>query len=363
MKVRFLLFGIFIATTSLAQKNKPNAYQESIRCSTDSIRKFILQKNIPGLAITVYANEKKVWSEGFGFVDLENHVAVDPQKTKFRIGSISKALTAAGLARLFEAQKIILDSSIYFYLPDYPKYRYRPTLRQLAGHLAGIRHYKGDEFYSSRRYQSVSEGLSMFKDDTLLFKPGTQYQYSSYGFNLLSAAMEQASGKDFLRFMKEEVFDPLGLKNTVPDMNDSIIDHRTRFYMKQGNRWLNAPPVDNSYKWAGGGFLSTSEDIAAFGNALLTTTFLKKETLQYFTTPQKLENGNPTTYGLGFSCRKDKQGRFYFGHSGGSVGGTSDMVIYPEEKVVVVLLTNLSNASLGNIANQIAELFMKGDDD
>jgi CubicO group peptidase (beta-lactamase class C family) len=317
------------------------------------------RNQIPGLALTVSVSGKIISSEGFGYADLEQKVPVNPAKTKFRIGSISKALTAAGLAKLYEQKKIILDSSLYFYLPDFPKHQYRPTIRQLAGHIAGVRHYKGDEWYNTHHYNTVFEGLSMFRDDSLNFRPGNKYQYTSHGFNLLSAVMEKAAGKDFLSLMKDEVFTPLHLTNTTPDLNDSIIEYRTRFYDVQDRRWVNAPYVDNSYKWAGGGFISSAEDIEKFGNALLGESFLKKETIQYFIKPQKLNDGSFTNYGMGFFSGKDHRQKSYFGHSGGSVGGTTDMVIYPNEKVVVVVLTNLSGANLGATARYIANLYMQ----
>lgn len=199
----------------------------------------------------------------------------------------------------------------------------------------------------------------MFKDDSLQYKPGEKYQYSSHGFNLLSAVMEKASGEQFLPFIQREVFDALGLKNTTADYVDSIIYNRARLYEEVEGKLVNAPFVDNSYKWAGGGFISTSEDINAFGNALLRNDFLKSETITYFITPQKLNDGTATTYGMGFASGKDAKGFNYFGHSGGSVGGSSNMVIYPEQKIVVVIIVNMSSAQFGDLAGQIARAFME----
>lgn len=353
--ISFCLISL-VSLTACAQP-KSN-YKTAIAVSRDSIQNLIKRNKIPGAAVTVMVDGKIAWSEGFGFADLEQNVKVDPAKTKFRIGSISKSLTAAGLAKLYEANKIILDSTIYFYLPNYPKYKYKFTIKQLAGHIAGVRHYKGNEWYSTQHYYTITEGLTMFKDDSLNFKPGLKYQYTSHGFNLLSAVMEKAAKQSFLTFMQNEVFTPLNLTNTKPDVNDSIIESRSRFYEMRNGRMKNAPYVNNSYKWAGGGFISTSNDIAAFGNALLGNSFLKPETIRLFTTPQKLNDGSSTTYGIGFAVGKDSKQNSWFGHSGGSVGGTTDMVIYPEQKIVVVVLTNLSDARLGAISRQVAQMFM-----
>lgn len=354
MKIKLLLICVVVSFSTSGQK----VFENAIESSRDSINRLMQRTLIPGLAVTVSVNGEIVWSEGFGYADVGQKVPVHPSKTKFRIGSISKSLTAAALGKLYEKKMIQLDSSVYFYLNDYPKHKYRPTVRQIAGHIGGIRHYKGNEFLISQHYNTVSEGLKIFSPDSLASKPGTKYQYSSHGFNLLSAVMEKASGKDFLSLVKTEVFAPLNLNNTVPDLNDSIVEFRTGFYEIENSILKNAPYVDNSYKWAGGGFISSSEDICKFGNALLTNNFLKAETIRLFTTPQTLANGTQTTYGIGFASGRDARQTKYFGHSGGSVGGTSDMVIYPDEKIVVVILTNLSSANLRGMARHIAHLYM-----
>lgn len=356
MKVSPIILFVLISFSIYAQPKKK--YRKPVAAARDSIAALMNRRPIPGVAVTVMMDGLVIWSEGFGYADLEQKVRVDPNKTKFRIGSISKSLTAAALGKLYEANKVVLDSSVYYYLPHYPRQKYRFTVRQLAGHIAGVRHYKGNEWYSSQHYYSVTDGLSLFKNDSLNFKPGLKYQYTSHGFNLLSAVIEKVSGQRFLTYMHQEVFKPLNLLNTIPDLNDSIIEYRARFYEMKNGTLKNATYVDNSYKWAGGGFISSSADIALFGNALLGDSFLRSETIKLFTTPQKLNDGSFTNYGIGFFTGKDSKGIPYFGHSGGSVGGTTDMVIYSEQKIVVVVLTNLSDAKLGAIARQVAHLFM-----
>lgn len=350
--VSVILLLLFVSTNIHAQTPK-----KTLAALEDTLQHFMKRKNIPGAAITITVKGKTVFSKGYGYADLEQRVSVNPKTTRFRIGSISKSLTAVGLAKLYEQKRIFLDSSVYFYLPNYPKAKYRFTLRQLAGHIAGVRHYKGNEFQIAKHYNNVTEALEIFNHDSLIARPGTAFRYSSYGFNVLSAIMEKASGKDFLTFMREEVFIPLSLNNTCADLNDSIISHRTRFYQLYNNYWENALYVDNSYKWAGGGFIASSEDIARFANIMLSQTFLRKETINLLTTPQKLTNQTLTPYGIGFFTGKDAKGNVWFGHSGGSVGGTTDMVIYPESQIVVVVLTNLSNANIKDLAQHLAQLF------
>jgi serine beta-lactamase-like protein LACTB, mitochondrial len=320
----------------------------------------LLSRGIPGLAFAVAVEGHSVYSEGFGYADLEQRVPAWPE-TKFRIGSISKPLTAVALVQLVEKGKIDLDAAIQSYVPSFPKKEGRITARLLAGHLAGIRHYQGDEFLISRHYNSVVESLQVFANDPLIAPPGTKYSYSSYGFNLLSAAIENASGESFLDYMQQHLFVPLGLIHTTADQNRAIIDQRSRFYAKDKDSAVeNAPYVDNSYKWAGGGFLSTAEDLVRFGSALLRPGFLQPGSLKLLFTSQKTAAGEETGYGMGWSIRKNSRGERIYAHSGGSVGGSCQLILYPDTGVVVAMVTNLGGGSWKiEDVEQVAEGFVK----
>ena len=331
--------------------------------ATDSARSlvqaFMREGKPAGLSVAVGVDGQVVWSEGFGYADLEQAVPVSPE-TRFRIGSISKSLTAAALGLLFQEGRLDLDAQVQRYVPSFPRKRYPVTVRQLAGHIAGIRHYRGDEMLLNRRYASVSEALDIFEDDSLLFEPGTQYSYSSYGWILLSAVVEAAAGEGFLTYMRQRVFEPVGMQRTAPDLNDSIIPNRTRFYTttpQGGHR--NAPAVDNSYKWAGGGFLSTPEDLIRFAYAMLDGRLLMPETVKLFWTSQRLRSGEETGYGIGWRSNQDGEGHWVVSHTGGSVGGTSVLAIHPEARVVLAMTANISDARFGPMPGSVGELFVR----
>ena len=323
------------------------------------IQQLMEESQSIGWTVSVSVENEIVFSQGFGFGNYEQQVPVYPDKTKFRIGSISKSLTAAALGILIEEGKIDVDLPIQNYAPYFPEKEYVVTTRQVAGHLAGIRHYGRNEFMSSKFYEDINEGLDIFMNDSLLFEPGTSYQYSSYGFNLLSAATEGAAGEEFLKYMQEKVFDKLGMTETVPDFNDSLIIYRSGFYSFVEGKDINAPYVDNSYKWAGGGFLSTSEDLVKFGNAMLDNSLFSEKTKIELITPQKLKNGKSTEYGMGFFSGTDEFGRSYYGHGGGSVGGCGNLIIYPEQKVVIAVITNDSRAKVGDEMHKLVEIFLR----
>ena len=343
----FLTAGGASSQAARAQGAAPaiqtDKYAEA-RAKAHKLGAELLARGIPGLAVAVAMDGKLVYAEGFGYADLEQRVPAWPT-TKFRVGSISKPLTATALMQLVEEGKVDLDAPVQKYVPSFPDKGAKITPRMLAGHLAGIRHYKGDEFLISRHYDSVLEGLKIFENDLLVSPPGTKFIYSSYGFNLLSAVIERASGEEFVSYMQNYVFTPLGLIDTLADQNRPIIEERSRFYSREKDGPLeNAPYVDNSYKWAGGGFLSTAEDLVRFGSALLRPGFLKEESLRTLFTSQKTISGEETGYGVGWGIRKSASGKRIYEHAGGSVGGSCQLILYPDSHLVVALVTNLGNA-------------------
>ncbi len=312
----------------------------------------------PGAQIAVSRGGRTVWSRNFGCADLELDVPVGSD-TRFRIGSVSKPLTAAAVGLLVEEGKLDLDAPVQKYVPDFPKKAWPVTTRQLAGHLAGIRHYERGEFEIRDHYATVRAGLVIFEKDALLFEPGTKFSYSSYGWNLVSAVIEGASGEPFLAYMTKRVFAPAGMTHTSADEVVPIIPGRSRFYTRDETTGavINAGYVDNSYKWAGGGFLSTAEDLVAFANALLEGRLLRPETLGLLWTSMKTSDGKDTDYGIGWTVDRDAKGRRRVRHSGGAMGGTANLVIYPEELLVVALLVN-SDESFTGRAPAIAEVFL-----
>ena len=315
-----------------------------------------LAGKIPGLQVAVAVGGTLVWSEAFGYADLAREVPVTAE-TQFRIGSVSKPLTAAAVALLYEQGKLDLDAPVQRYVASFPDKGYPITTRQLAGHLAGIRHYRGDEFLLNRHFDTVLEGLAIFQGDSLLFPPGTKFSYSSYGWNVISAVVEGAAGQDFLTYMSRNVLRPLGLTHTAPDRADSLIPNRTRFYERGADSgFVLAPPVDNSYKWAGGGFLSTAEDLVKFGSALLEPGFLKPTTLELLFTSQKTGAGEPTGYGVGWFVATDGRGHRWVSHGGSSVGGTTAFGVDRDSRIVIAITSNLTGAPL-EAGKEIQALF------
>lgn len=345
------LFLCIISVSAQSNKSKQVVSDRSFKKAILSAEKYIdslqASQRLPGISVCVGNRDKILWAEGFGYADLENKTPVTIHSA-FRLGSVSKVVTSLAVGRLYQQGKLNLDAPVQQYLPYFPDKGYVITARHLAGHIAGIRHYgKNDPISVPKRYKSVKDGLSIFMNDSLIFKPGTSYSYSSYGYNLLSAVIEAAAEKDFLSYMRDSIFLPLGMTNTFPDYSDSIIPGRVRFYeiLKTGET-VNAALVDNSYKWAGGGFLSTPVDLVNMMRSLVNHQMLDNKTVELLFTDQKLENGKSTNVGIAWRINETKKGVKYIHHGGLIDGGRAFVFFYPESGYFFAITSNTSSARL-----------------
>jgi len=235
------------------------------------------------------------------------------------------------------------------------------TAKQLAGSISGIRHYnERDPTYNEINYPDVISSLDIFKNDPLMFKPGSQYLYSSYGWVLLSAVLEGAIGQSFKQIM-ESTWNDLGMSNTIFDYPDQIIENVTQFYIYNKSRKRVVAPFDNrSYMYAGGGYLSTAEDLTKMGWKLISDQYLLAVTRKLLTTSLQLENGEKTQYGLGWECGESRLGTSIIYHSGNMTFARCHLVIYPEENIVLAYVANTGQNIFFNEreAHSLAELFV-----
>ncbi|KAM9495580.1 serine beta-lactamase-like protein LACTB, mitochondrial isoform 1-T1 [Clarias gariepinus] len=444
------------------KSSSSSKYSAAIESSRDLLQRIKVQDEVgaPGMVIGVSVDGAQVWGEGIGYADLENRVPCDVG-TVMRIASISKSLTATAVARVWEDGKLDLDAPVQKYVPEFPEKQFEGkdvtiTPRLLLSHLSGIRHYEKDpkrvreekekakrlvkppgikeennsnetkekstqsdsrkkntdvrhgkrkkefeqgEYYIKDNFEDIIQALDLFKDDPLIFKPGSTFLYSTHAFTLLSAVLERAAGRRFLDLMMN-MFRELGMLNTVPDENDPIIYNRARYYHHSKNgRIVNCPYVDNSYKWAGGGFLSTVGDLLLFANAMLysyqlldlTDTsgflpgFLKPHTAKALWAP--VDKTEPSwdkdgRYAQGWMVVEKQQmygqcrmRRHYVSHTGGAVGASSVLLVLPSGSlkapgeratpplgVVVAIITNLQSVGLNTTALKIAYEFEKARD-
>ena len=354
LKNIYILILLFIVAVGEKYVEGNSAKEKANRI----INKFMTVNNIPGLSIAVGKNGEIVWQKGFGFANIEQKEPVTVN-TKFRIGSVSKTVTSAAVGRLGDEGNLNLDLQVQSYLPTFPENRRPISTRQSMGHLSGIRHYRGQEMLQDTFFPKVIDGLGIFNDDTLLHEPGSKYLYSSYAWNLVSAVIEGASGIDFLSYMEDTVFTALDLETMIAEHQDSTLLPIATFYEIDRGKIVIAPKVDNSYKWAAGGFISNSADMVKFIQNFYRSSFISKSSIKEIQAPLSLKNGKSTNYGLGWRHQKDFWRNDIIGHSGGSVGGRAMLIHYPEKTVTVAILVNSSSGgNLNQLAKRIASRFI-----
>jgi len=330
------------------------------------VRASVAGQNLPGLSVAVGIDGDIVWAEGFGFADLKTSVPVTPSH-RFRIGTASTLLTSAAAGLLLENGRLQLDEQIQTYVPEFPDKQWLVTLRQLMGHVAGVKTDGGDEgpLFSVRCERPV-EALRYFKDSKLLFEPGTQYRYSSYGWILVSAAVEAATDEPFLSFMQKQVFDRLGMVETKADSATEPIPNRATFYFPRfaaDPRYGPDPmrPLDYSCYAGSSVFLSTPSDLVRFAMAIDGGKLLQSATVHLLQTSQRLASGQETGYGLGWDLEtvtvSGKQTTLV-GHDGESLGGmVASLMTFPEYGIVVSVTSNISYADTFGLGVRIAQAF------
>jgi serine beta-lactamase-like protein LACTB len=333
------------------------------------IRTALIEQNLPGLSVAVGIGGTIVWAEGAGWADLDKRVAVTPE-TRFRIGTASIALTSAAVGLLVEQHRLALDSEIQAYVPSFPKKPSPITLRHLMGHTSGIRNDGGDESpLFGRRCARPVEAIDEFADDPLRFEPGTAFRFSSYGWILVSAALEAAAGEPFVMSMQKQIFDPLGMEHTRPDSTTEPVAGLSVFYFPR----FAADPryglhlmreIDLSCYAGASVFLSTPSDMARFAMAMNSGRLLQPPTVETLRANQRLPTGEYTGYGLGWDRETETvagKDTPIVGHDGSTLGGmVSSVWTFPEHGISVSVMSNISYADTAGVAVKLAETFLDG---
>jgi len=339
----------------------------------DYMEKVRHETGAPGLSVAVALKGKIRFSGGVGFAELDNQIP-STGRTVHNIASISKTHAAVAIMQLVEQGKVDLDAPIQSYVPYFPRKRWPITVRHILTHTSGIRHYRNNDFGTQRvkekiHYDSLQAAIEIFKDDTLLFKPGDYYLYSSYASNLMQGIIEGLTGMGFEEYLRKYVWEPAGMLSTAFDVPERIVHNRGKGYSRNKQGILtNIQYANVSYKYAGGGIISTSEDLVRFGIALNNGTLLKPETLRMMYTVQvdPVMRFNPRgepekqnhKQALSWPIRTDAQGRDFPSHTGTVKGCRSYLLNYPEEDLVVALIANIVPLDSPKYGNAIAQMFL-----
>jgi CubicO group peptidase (beta-lactamase class C family) len=333
---------------------------------------------IPAISAAAARGGGVIWAGALGRADLEQGIAASP-RSRFRIGSVSKAVTATLAARLTETAGLDLSSQVGRYIDGLPSPLASATLLQLLTHQSGVRHYIPRDFDSAapggpidlRNYPSAKEMLAIFIEDPLIHPPGAGYTYSTFGYSLAGLAMERATGRDFAELLRSELAGPLALTSLGPDRLYDLEPDRVRPYEPAKGYLgrmpdltgavINAPSVNAAYKRPGGGLLASAQDLARFGSALLRPGYLSDSARAHLFRPVVPASLTRTGFAqaLGWRIDRDTAGRLRHHHSGGLEGGRASVVLFPEQDLAVALTSNLGGhpgdplTPLGEIASQL----------
>ena len=365
LQALFLTALIFVTTTQIATAQTVKISSEQRAQVESAISKFMETTKAPGISAAIVENGEIVWSAGFGMADLENR-APATSATLYRLGSVSKSLTATGAMQLWEAGKLDLDAPVQKYCPAFPQKEAPITTREVLGHLSGIRHYKGHsqddpEIGNTRHFDNpIAGGLQFFANDPLVDKPGNKFHYSTQGYTLVGCVMQGASGENYVAYVTEHVLAPAGMTQTRPDDRFAIIPNRTRFYAKNKSGAIeNADFLDSSYKIPGGGWLSSADDMAKFEMAMLNDRIVSRATRDIMWTPLKAADGKENGYALGWGWgSSEAAGVRDVGHSGGQQGTSTFFGIAPDLCDGVVVLVNLEDVDADALAAELMKVIV-----
>jgi CubicO group peptidase (beta-lactamase class C family) len=327
------------------------------------IEKFMEEYRVPGLSIAIYKDDF-LWTKGFGYADLENMVPATAE-TRYSLASVTKPMTAVAVVKLAEEGKLNLNDEIQKYVPYFPKKKYPVTVRQLLGHLGGISHYTVNEkgnlgpelFGHLSTHHTTEEAIAIFKDLDLVAEPGTEFHYSSYGYNLLGAAIEGASGIPYDRYMMEEVWLPMGMVDTRINNPDDLIPHRARGYDIIDGKAKNSEFRDPSTCFASGAAHSTARDLVLFARGLDEGLVLSLDAQKQMYDSMVTTTGEVTDAGMGWAtfCYG---GYWYVHHPGGHEGFSSILLRFPWEHFAVGIACNLEEVQPREIADYVAAQFL-----
>jgi len=322
------------------------------------IQSEMQKRRIPGVAVAVRSKGKTVKLAAYGKANIELDAAVTPQ-TVFQIQSVTKTFTSTAVLLLMEEGKLGLGDPVGKHLEGTPETWKDITLRHLLSHTSGIKDFINEPTASLRLDVTEDDVFKATVPRPLNFQPGEAYAYSNSNYHLLAMIIRKLTGKSYGDFLAERVFTPLGMSDTRIVSHAAIIPHRAAGYHWRGSRLLNGDFVAESILgYGGGGIVSSAADMVKWAAAFESEKLLKKSTIEQAWTAAKLKNGKATSYGLGWSI-DFMNGHRGFGHGGGHVTGfTSYLLIYPDDKLAVIVLTNSTNGTPRRLAQKVAGNFV-----
>ncbi|SNR56410.1 CubicO group peptidase, beta-lactamase class C family [Lutibacter flavus] len=328
------------------------------------IDEHMASNNFLGVTTGLYIENCGTYVSGAGFTNKADQKRIN-SNTLGRIASITKPMTAIAIMQLHEKGILDLDTPIQTYLKEFPKKAKGDiTIRHLLKHTSGISHYSSKwDALSFTHYPTLVNAMDAFKDKELLFEPGTQYMYSSYGYAVLGAIIEKVSQMSYGKYMKKYIWDIAGMSNTSLEEDKQKYSNNSRGYLKIKSTYIKSPKTDLSIIYSAGGVQSTAKDLLKFGEAVLHNKLIKSTTLEMMinATDELAPAIGDDPYGFGWAVYDDPKYGKIIQHGGTQPGTSAFFSIYLDQKIVSVVLSNCfgTRQNVFNLSRDIAYLALE----
>jgi CubicO group peptidase (beta-lactamase class C family) len=361
-----ILFMVGLTTTNiLGQQNMTAKTQPSDDELAKKVEDFLSQwdkNDMPGCAVGAVREGRLIYKRALGMANLDYDVP-NTTSTLFNLASVSKPFTATSIALLAQQGKLSLDDDIRKYVPEMPKYDDTITIRHLIHHTSGIREYQAlvlfgglgiDNAYSDKAILSM-----LARQKNISFKPGSKHQYSNSNYHLLGIIVGRVSGKSLRAFAEENIFKPLGMKNTMFfDNRFEVVKNRASGYMVGPDKSIRARSSLFDLV-GGGGVLTTVEDLYLWTQNYYEPKIGNKELVTLLTTPGTLNSGEKMNYAFGV-WRQEYKGLPMIEHSGNMSGFRAKIFLFPEQKFTAIALCNNMAILPSAIVNKLADIYLEG---
>jgi serine beta-lactamase-like protein LACTB len=357
-------FALAVATAlaSVPIEGQQARWTDAVERGRQAMRHLVETGAVPGASVAVAVHGKIVWAEAFGFADLEQRIPAGRQ-TRFGLGSITKTLTMAAVLTLVDEGRLDLDAPVERYLPDFPHRGRGITIRRIASHQSGMEDEFANRHYDTgTHFPTLDSAYQHIKQERIAYPPGSDTLYATGLYTIIGRILERVEGEPYMEIMRRRVFEPSAMKNAVPNDPTSPTPDRAQFYVRgAGGRFTPGVRADPSFKLPGAGYLSTAEDAARFGAALLDSAILSAEARAAMFRMVPLTDGSPTNFGLGVRLLREGNRRPVH-QPGGGIGISSSVFLYPDERMVVAILSNVTGGPLGDTRKAITDAFLQAID-
>lgn len=352
LSVILITFSIILSSCAGTSTLSPEQSIDNIMSDYNSV-------NVPGASVLVMKNDTVVFKKAYGFANLDEQRSVSTN-SNFRLASVTKEFTAMSILLLQEQGKLSFDDKLFKFFPDFPHYGKDIAVRNLLNHTSGLVDYE-NFVPDSQTYQVLDKDCLelLKKTDSLYFPSGTKYQYSNSGYALLALIVEKVSGKRFADFLNENIFGKIGMQTSVAFERDvSTVTNRAYGYSLSNGAWLQTDQSNTSAVLGDGGIYSNVEEMAAWISALWNYKLVSPQTQQLAWSDAILNDGTPIDYGMGWHI-ETYRGIRHPHHGGSTRGFRNHILVFPEQKLMVIILTNRNEGDPIKQAHSVADLYLK----